>query len=66
MAHNELNGALASSNMDLIVDALGLGTFYKGFFQVTAQDNKEISDFLELKDGKNCDMCGHWLSVCSI
>lgn len=57
MAHNELNGALASSNMDLMVDALGLGTFYNGFFQVAAQDNKEISDFLGLKDGKKIVSC---------
>lgn len=57
IAHNELNGALASSNMDLMVDALGLSTFYNGFFQVAAQDNKAISDFLGLKDEKRIVSC---------
>lgn len=56
-AHNELNGALASSNMELMVDALGLGTFFNGFFQFAANDNKEIMDLLEIGDGKKIVTC---------
>ncbi|HCW54655.1 MAG TPA: nitroreductase [Clostridium sp.] len=56
-AKNELNGALASSNMELMVDTLGLGTFFNGFFQVAAKDNKEIMDFLNIKDGRKLVTC---------
>lgn len=56
-AHNELNGALASSNMELMVDTLGLGTFFNGFFQVAAQDNKQILDFLNIEKGKKIVTC---------
>lgn len=56
-AHNELNGALASSNMELMADALGLGTFFNGFFQFAAKDNKEIMDLLGIKDGKKIVTC---------
>lgn len=56
-ANNETNGALASSNMELMVDALGLGTFFNGFFQVAAKDNKEISDLLQIKDDKKIITC---------
>ena len=50
---NPINGGLASSNMELMTDALGLGTFFSGFLQIAAQDNKEILDLLEIKDGKS-------------
>jgi len=43
-----LNGGLASSNMELMVDALGLGTFFCGFFAVALQDNEEIQGYLGL------------------
>lgn len=47
---NPLDGGLASSNMELMVNSLDLGTFFSGFFQVAAKDNKEILDFLKIKD----------------
>lgn len=47
---NPLDGGLASSNMELMTDSLGLGTFFSGFFQTAAKDNKEILDFLKIKD----------------
>lgn len=56
-ANNELNGALASSNMNLMVDALGLGTFYSGFLQVASNNNKDILDLLEIKDNKKIVAC---------
>lgn len=56
-AYNELNGALASSNMELMADALGLGTFFNGFFQFAAKDNQAIRDLLEIKDTKQIVTC---------
>ena len=49
-AASELDGGLASSNMELMVDALGLGTFFCGFMVHVAKDNKEIREFLNIKD----------------
>lgn len=56
-AKSPLDGGLASSNMELMVDALGLGTYFNGFFQVAAEDNKEILDLLNIKDGKKLISC---------
>lgn len=56
-ANNELNGALASSNMELMVNALGLGTFYSGFLRVASENNKVIMDLLEMKDNKKMVTC---------
>lgn len=52
-----INGGLASSNMELMTDALGLGTFFSGFLLVASQDNKEILDLLGIKDGKEIISC---------
>ena len=56
-ATEPFNGALASSNMELMVDSLGLGTFFNGFFKVAAADSQEILDFLNIKDGKEIVSC---------
>lgn len=56
-ANNEFNGALASSNMNLMVDALGLGTFYSGFLKIASENNKEILDLLEIKDNQKIAAC---------
>ncbi|MBE6050455.1 MAG: 4Fe-4S dicluster domain-containing protein [Clostridium sp.] len=56
-AKEPFNGALASSNMELMVDTLGLGTFFNGFFKVAAEDNKEIQDFLKIEDDKQIVSC---------
>lgn len=56
-AKSELDGGLASSNMELMVDALGLGTYFNGFFQVAASDNKEILKLLNLKEDKKLISC---------
>ena len=60
-SNNELNGALAASKMDLMVDALGLGTFYSGFLQIATNDNNEILDFYILVIIKDC-CYGSWIS----
>lgn len=52
-----INGGLASTNMELMTDALGLGTFFSGFLVHAAQDNKPILDLLEIKDGKQIISC---------
>ena len=54
---NEFNGAIASSNMNIMMDALGLGSFYSGFLKVACENNKEILDLLEIKDGKKIVAC---------
>lgn len=51
-ARQEVNGALASSNMELMVDALGLGTLFSGFSAVAAQMDERISRFLGVKKGR--------------
>ena len=56
-ANNELNGALASTNMELMVNALGLGTFYSGFLRVASENNKAIMDLLGMKDSKKIVTC---------
>lgn len=52
IGNSEFNGAIASSNMELMTNALGLGTLYSGFFKRAAQDNDELRDFLKLEQGK--------------
>lgn len=56
-ANNEINGGLASSNMDLMVNALGLGTFYSGFLQIAAKDNDNIINLLGVENNKNIVTC---------
>lgn len=54
---NPINGGLASSNMELMTDALGLGTFFSGFLLIASKDNKEILDLLGIKDGNTIVSC---------
>lgn len=56
-ANSEVNGALASSNMELMTNALGLGTFFSGFFVKAAEENKEILDLIGVKEGKQVVTC---------
>lgn len=56
-ASAEINGALASSNMELMTDALGLGTFFSGFFVRAAKANTEIKKLIELPEGKEIVSC---------
>lgn len=52
-----INAGLASSNMELMTDALGLGTFFCGFFVVASQNNKKILDLLGIDDSKEIATC---------
>lgn len=56
-ADNGINGALASSNMELMTNALGLGTFFSGFFVKGAQGNKEIMDLLGINEDREIVTC---------
>lgn len=56
-ANADVNGGLASSNMELMTNALGLGTFFSGFMVHCSQDNKEILEFLGVKEGKKIISC---------
>lgn len=57
VSDSPVNAALASSNMELMTNALGLGTFFSGFFVRAAQGNKKIMDYLELAQGKEIVTC---------
>lgn len=57
VADSPVNGALASSNMELMTNALGLGTFFSGFFVRASQANNKIVDFLEVPAGKQIVTC---------
>lgn len=54
---SQINGGLASSNMELMTDALGLGTFFSGFIQIASKDNKDILDLLGINDGNQIVSC---------
>lgn len=56
-ANSQINGALASSNMELMTNALGLGTFFSGFFVRAAEGNKKIMDFLGVQENKQIVTC---------
>lgn len=61
-ANSDVNGALAASNMELMTNALGLGTFFSGFMTRASAGNEKISEFLGLKEGKKvvtCMVIGH-------
>lgn len=62
VSDSPVNASLASSNMELMTNALGLGTFFSGFFIKAAQENKEIMRFLGLSENQhivNCMIIGY-------
>ena len=59
---NELNAGLASSNMELMCNALGLGALYSGFFILASQNSDKIKKFLNLEENTkivNCMIIGY-------
>jgi nitroreductase len=52
-----VNAALASSNMELMTVAQGLGTFFSGFFAMAAEGDKKIADLIGLEEGKKIVTC---------
>lgn len=57
ISDSQVNASLASSNMELMTNALGLGTFFSGFFVRAAQGNKKIMEYLGLDEGKQIVSC---------
>lgn len=47
-----INGGLASTNMELMTNALGLGTFYSGFLVRASHGNTKMREFLGLSEGE--------------
>lgn len=57
VADSDIDAGLASSNMELMTNALGLGTFFSGFFVRASQGNKKIMDYLGLDENKKIATC---------
>lgn len=59
---NTVNATLAASNMELMTNALGLGTFFSGFLARATQENPKIAEFLGIPEGQqliNCMVIGY-------
>ncbi|NLL52428.1 MAG: nitroreductase [Peptococcaceae bacterium] len=56
-AQAAISGGLASSSMELMANALGLGVLFSGYFVRAARANKEILEFLGVKEGKDIISC---------
>lgn len=57
VSDSPVNAALASSNMELMTNALGLGTFFSGFFAMAAQGNEEMRTLLGLEGKQEVVTC---------
>jgi nitroreductase/NAD-dependent dihydropyrimidine dehydrogenase PreA subunit len=57
VSDSQINGALASSNMELMTNAQGLGTFFSGFFSMAAQGNEKIREILGLEGTQEIVTC---------
>ncbi|HBC97167.1 MAG TPA: nitroreductase [Clostridium sp.] len=56
-ALSPVDAALASSNMELVADTLGLGVLFSGFFVRAANESQDIIDFLQVKKRKKIMTC---------
>mgnify|MGYP002673546163 CR=1 FL=1 len=56
-AQNEIDGGLASAKMELMIDALRLGTYFSGFFERAASMNPKIGEMIGLKEGEKIISC---------
>jgi len=57
VSDSQVNASLASSNMELMTNAQGLGTFFSGFFTMAAQGNEKIRELLGVEDNKEIVTC---------
>lgn len=57
VSDSQVNASLASSNMELMTNAQGLGTFFSGFFAMAAQGNEKIRELLGLEENKEIVTC---------
>ncbi|MGL5575257.1 MAG: nitroreductase family protein [Sarcina sp.] len=56
-ANRAINGALAASKMELMIDALGLGTYFSGFLERAVSLNPKIKDFLQIEENEELVAC---------
>lgn len=56
-ANSVIDGALASSKMELMVNALGLGTYFSGFLKRATDINPKISEFLQIGEHEQLVAC---------
>ena len=54
---SEINACLAAMNMELMAEALGLGTVYVGLFTRPANVNNELRASLGITEGENIAAC---------
>ncbi|MBO8462491.1 MAG: nitroreductase family protein [Firmicutes bacterium] len=56
-ANRTINGALAASKMELMVNALGLGTYFSGFLEKALSVNPKIGELLKVEEGEEVAAC---------
>lgn len=56
-ANRTINGALAASKMELMVNALGLGTYFSGFLERALSVNPKIGELLKVEEGEQFVAC---------
>ncbi len=57
VSESQVDGALAASNMELMANAEGLGTFFSGFFVRAASGNQKIKTFLNIDSAQEVVAC---------
>ncbi|MDU5492728.1 MAG: nitroreductase family protein [Clostridium perfringens] len=56
-SESTVNASLAASNMELMTNTLGLGTYFSGFLQRASEVNPKINEFLGLKENESLVNC---------
>lgn len=56
-ADSIVDGALAASKMELMTDAIGLGTYFSGFLERAVSINPKIRELLQIQEGKHLVAC---------
>ncbi len=57
LSDSEVNASLASSNMELMANTLGLGALYSGFLVFAAKNSNEIRELLGILDSNKIVTC---------
>ena len=57
LSDSDVNASLASSNMELMANSLGLGVLYSGFLVFAAKNSQEIREFLGISDSNKIVTC---------
>jgi len=56
-ANRVVNGALAAAKMELMINALGLGTYFSGFLERALSVNPKIRGLLQIEQGEEFVAC---------